>query len=353
MKQIQGFYYASGSARRIPAMLQLDSSGYRVTSDAEDLISGDLATLRFSSRLGNIPRRVELPDGAVFESEDNTGIDQALEQFQHPDEHSSRLHRIESKWRWVLVGIIVIAGFLFSVVHWGIPAASKAIANSLPQAFSERLAAGTLSTLDQFLLEPSELPVKMQKMYTRKFQGLISQIKHSPYRYRLHFRHMQDTPNAFALPAGDIVITDALITTADSPEEVEAVLLHEMGHVEHRHSLRQVISSSIVAIGSAYMTGGSTVGDEIFAGLPVFLVQQHYSRNSENEADDFAFQHMLQLGIDPINFATIMEKMTGAAQGDPSGQQVERRLGYISSHPLSTERIQKAREYSEQFRAAR
>lgn len=353
MTNIDGFFYQSGSAQRDRATLHLNHSGYSIVVDGATISNGENASLKFSSRLGNIPRRVALPDGSAFESEDNAGIDTALQELNHPDARSSALHRLESKWRWVIIGVIVTAGFLFSVINWGIPAASKAIANNLPVEINQKLATGTLATLDELLLAPSELPSTKQQEFTERFAKLLSQLDHSPYVYQLHFRQMQDTPNAFALPNGDIVVTDALITSASRPEEVEAVLLHEIGHVEHRHSLRQVIASSIIAIGSAYITGGSTVGDELFVGLPVFLLQQSYSRESESEADEFAFEQMLELEIDPIHFATIMEKMTGASDRENSEQPIEGRLTYISSHPLSVERIALARTYSKRFNAAR
>lgn len=351
MTVIEGFLYRPGTAQRDRATLQLDQTSYAVIIDGITVSSGEPSALKFSSRLGNIPRRAELPDGSTFESGDNAGIDQALQKLHHPDARSSVLHRLESKWRWVIVGLLVTSAFLFSVIHWGIPAASRTIANSLPIEFNEKLAGGTLATLDELVLAPSALPKAKQQEFTERFHKLLAQIEHSPYRYQLHFRQMHDTPNAFALPNGDIVTTDALITMASQPEEVEAVLLHEIGHVEHRHSLRQVIGSSMIAIGSAYMTAGSTVGDELFVGLPVFLLQQSYSREFESEADDFAFQRMLNAGIDPINFATLMEKMTGAADNDEAGRPIGSRLTYISSHPLSAERIARARAYSAQFNA--
>jgi|GEM_PF-1479320 len=55
--------------------------------------------------------------------------------------------------------------------------------------------------------------------------------------YQLRFREMpgwdDDTQiaNAFALPSGDILVTDRLMEMAGKPEELDAILLHEIGHV--------------------------------------------------------------------------------------------------------------------------
>ena len=43
--------------------------------------------------------------------------------------------------------------------------------------------------------------------------------------------------NAFAIPGGIIVFHSGLIFAAETPEEVAAVLAHEIAHVTHRHSV--------------------------------------------------------------------------------------------------------------------
>ena len=58
---------------------------------------------------------------------------------------------------------------------------------------------------------------------------------------------------------GAVVITDELIALAKNDDEIMSVLFHEIGHVEHRHSLRMVISHSGLAILSLAMEVVETV----------------------------------------------------------------------------------------------
>jgi predicted Zn-dependent protease len=51
---------------------------------------------------------------------------------------------------------------------------------------------------------------------------------------------------------------DAMVRVADSPEEVLAVLAHEIGHVELRHILRQVQQDSLLAAVVTTLTGDAT-----------------------------------------------------------------------------------------------
>src|SRR4029450_159802 len=50
--------------------------------------------------------------------------------------------------------------------------------------------------------------------------------------------------NADALPGGIIVVNAGMIEAADSAEELAGVLAHEVQHVEHRHTLQQMIHAA-------------------------------------------------------------------------------------------------------------
>ena len=79
-----------------------------------------------------------------------------------------------------------------------------------------------------------------------------------------------------------------------------AVFAHELGHVVKRHSLRQLLQSTSVAIISYFILGEATDGLlEALNTLPAFLMNNSYSREFENEADEYAIQLLKDLGISP------------------------------------------------------
>jgi hypothetical protein len=51
-----------------------------------------------------------------------------------------------------------------------------------------------------------------------------------------------DTINAFALPAGKIIITTALFDSLDNDDELEALLVYAIANIEQRHSLKKYYS---------------------------------------------------------------------------------------------------------------
>ncbi|MDM8567986.1 M48 family metallopeptidase, partial [Thiotrichales bacterium HSG1] len=182
-------------------------------------------------------------------------------------------------------------------------------------------------------------------------------VQQEQFNYRLYFRQLKDMPNAFALPSGQIIITDQLVKMADSQQEIDSILLHEIGHVVHRHGLQQIIHGSIVTLIITMFAGDATAVEEMIVALPAFLLESHYSRGNESEADEFAFKQMVELGIDPIYFATMFEKMLASKddlkQNDDdakSKDESDKDYGkFLSTHPSSPSRIQRAREYSDKY----
>ena len=56
------------------------------------------------------------------------------------------------------------------------------------------------------------------------------------YHYAFYLSSSSDI-NAFAIPTGKIIITTALFDSLDSDDELEALLVYAIAHVEQRHSL--------------------------------------------------------------------------------------------------------------------
>jgi predicted Zn-dependent protease len=136
---------------------------------------------------------------------------------------------------------------------------------------------------------------------------------------------------------GIVVLTDALVKLAAADEEVMALLAHELGHVDLRHVVRSVLQDSIVAAAATITADASTLSVAV-AGLPMILARTTYSRKFESAADDYAFQLLKSKGYSPAAFADIMEKLDAHHGDRPAG------FGYVSTHPLTEERIRRARE---------
>jgi len=348
--KLQGEWHPARTSQRYPAELRIISTVYHLTVTDMPLITGACEQLHISQRVGNIPRRFIFPDHSVFITTDNAAVDTWLSNT----EHSNRtLYVLESRWRWVLGSLVLTAALVFSGVQWGLPWLSQQIAETLPDKVNSALASGSLQLLDASLLEPSDLPIKQQQAIREHFQRLP--LPDTNFRYTLHFRHWPDTSqeseqnngvaNALALPSGDIVVTDRLVLLAANQQELDAVLLHEIGHVEYRHGLRQTLQSlGLVGIVTLVMGNETTLLPDIAPAMTVFLLENHYSQDFEREADRFALQRMQTLGISPRHFAQMMRRI-GNAAGE-TGERQPSISNYFSTHPPTAERIQQAQKIS-------
>ncbi len=354
---ITGWLYPADSSARSEAGLSANGGLFTVTCDSQAPVHGNIRELVVSQRVGNIPRKITLPDKSLFETTDNAAVDALLAATGHSAHRAGILHILESRWQWIAIALLATLLTGFAVLRWGMPLASKELAFAMPATATEIISAQTLELLDRAILEESALPVEEQQRIRQHFETTLLPLQHENFTYRLHFRRMSDIPNAFALPAGDIVITDRLIELADSQEEIDSILLHEIGHVVHRHGLQQVLHSSFLTIAIIMISGDVTATGNIAVALPVFLLESHYSRENETEADHYAFEHMMEAGIDPVHFSTIMEKISNAMESDSKGNEIsidERddadSLKYLSTHPSTPERVLQAEKYSREFR---
>jgi Zn-dependent protease with chaperone function len=310
-----------------------------------------LASVEVSSRLGNTPRYFTLPDGRKFETLDNAAVDDLLRQHSTQELHGWQafLHRLESRMHYVILALLVVIATSWGIVKYGLPAAAEAIAYALPTNVMQSATDTTLKVLDENYLKPSTLDVAVQQRLAARFAAMSGQVEQG-FNYQLLFRKGGKLlgANAFALPSGTIVMTDELVTIASNDDEVVAVLAHELGHVVHRHSLRQVLQNSALSIAVTYTTGDAS---SLIVALPVLFVQLGYSRRFENEADQFAYDFLQRNRIPLQNFANILEGLENShtarradnEQSGEEGSRVSRVFEYLSTHPATEERVKRFR----------
>ncbi|MEL7026100.1 MAG: M48 family metallopeptidase [Pseudomonadota bacterium] len=142
--------------------------------------------------------------------------------------------------------------------------------------------------------------------------------------------------NAFAMPGGHIVLFRGLIEEAESPNEVAAVLAHEIGHVAERDPTRIALQSA----GSAGILGllfGDFTGGTAVLVLANQFVSAKYSQEAETQADVYAHTRMLAVGLPPDALAVMFERLR-KEHGDSDGI-----TSHFLSHPSFSDRIDAAR----------
>lgn len=292
---------------------------------------------RIAPRLGDTPRLLHFPGGPCCETLDNAAVDALVAQTGYGLAQRLR-HGLESSAGWALGAVLLMAGVAGAGTIWGIPLLAKAIAGAMPASMVRELGKGVLSSLDTLLFSDSELTSERQAEVRSVFGTLAQRYPELPLK--LSFRKL-GMPNAFALPDGQLVVTDELVEVAESNEELLSILAHEVGHVHERHGLRIALESSSVALLLSAYVGDFAEVSVIAAGLPAAYAQSSYSRGHETEADTFALQALSELGISPSSFGDILERIAESSGTDAeAGPEA---LRYLRSHPLPAQRIERFR----------
>ena len=328
---ISARYYDGRTSETTAVRLSFWHDGSVSLSGTAEAATYKLEDLDISTRIGNTPRLIGLPDGGKCEVSDNNAIDRILR--KQATNHSSLLHTLENHYLFVLAAILVTIAAGTMTFKYGLPWLAERSAHALPQSVDRSLGKGTLDLLDQTLFSPTTLEPPVQARLGRRFAQMITTLP-GGRDYQLLFRAGDNIgANALALPSGIIVMTDELVAASENDDELVAILAHEIGHLEHRHSIRMAMQSTAVALIIAAISGDMVSSSSLLVALPTVLIHSSYSREFETEADEYAWHYLVDNGIPTESFAGILTRIAD----DSSDPDVSK---YLSSHPGTRERVE-------------
>jgi Zn-dependent protease with chaperone function len=117
-----------------------------------------------------------------------------------------------------------------------------------------------------------------------------------------------DSPNAFAVPGGHIMVTTGLLRLAQRPEELLGVIAHELAHVTHKHGFRQQVASAGPILVFQIFLRGRGGAAAVVAGGSALLIHQSFSQEYEQEADDTGWNYLVAANIDPRGMTEMFRK---------------------------------------------
>jgi Zn-dependent protease with chaperone function len=322
---IPAIYFDGKTSRRLAVQLSVESGIAIITGEAQRQCP--LTELHVSERMRDADRKVTFPDGAYLEISDSATFDKLLEETGHRD---SFVVRLQQSGRGALIACAITVAVLLTGYLYGLPVIARFAAKLLPPAAERAIGRETLHFLDSRMLAPSKLPEEQRKAIIARFASLTAPHPAAP-RYDIVFRKSRIGPNAFALPSGQIVLTDDIVALIGDGDGLMGILAHELGHLHEHHLTRQIIQTSAVGAVTAVLFGDVS---SLVAGIPTMMLYMKYSRDAEREADDYAVAMLKANGISPMALASAFKKL---------GQQTDQSSSYLSSHPSSEERIERIR----------
>ena len=135
-------------------------------------------------------------------------------------------------------------------------------------------------------------------------ERLMAHLAPTEYEYRFHLVENPDV-NAFATLGGNIYIFSGLMKFTESPEELAAVLAHEIGHCEEKHVVHSMGRELGMSILVSIMGGDPGLAQELYRSI----ISNVFSRSQEAEADEFSFELLERSGIAPSSLATFFRRI--------------------------------------------
>ncbi len=155
--------------------------------------------------------------------------------------------------------------------------------------------------------------------------------------------------NAFAIWSDSIVIYSGIIALCETEAELAGIIAHEQAHVSSRHLMRLAdqtgFLNQLTALGLMIaLFTQSEDAMEIFAGARSLQRSAQYSvqRDLEREADQQAIEAMGEAGFDLEGYLRALQRIHDSSGGGSPPE-------YMSTHPISTNRIAEVRSYIRNF----
>jgi predicted Zn-dependent protease len=149
--------------------------------------------------------------------------------------------------------------------------------------------------------------------------------------------------NAFALPGGKIGVYTGILKVAKTPDQLAAVLGHEVSHVIAEHGNARMSAAALTQGGltvAQILTGGSPAQQQQILGLlglgAQYGILLPYGRSQENEADLLGLDLMARAGFDPRSAVDLWRNMAAAGGEQPPE--------FLSTHPSHESRIEALQE---------
>lgn len=319
-------FYDGRAARAHEAVAAVEGDRLRIRADGRDVdwplgdleVEVDAGEARVSSRRDPDARLV-LP----------TAEWRALVGSRLDDRRRARRRREI----WLVGGLTATAAAVALFVTVGVPALSGPLARATPVSMERRMGENFEAQVGALFptCREADAQAVLDRLGARVAAGADS-------AFDIRVRAVEaPMVNAFALPGGAVLVTDDLIRDAKSPDELAAVIAHEIAHVEKRHVMQAVwrdLGAGMLL--DAVVGGGSGAGQQavIIAGQ---LNSWRHDRAAEMEADARGQALLHQAGLSSRGMASFFERLAGA------GGDLETATEFVATHPASRRRVLAAR----------
>ncbi len=300
MRECLGTIYLSGSSDFFEAGIRVDERGTVLVSFGDYDKAYTRKEYDVEPALGSSNRILRFHDGTRFETDNRLEFSEC-EKLLPKSGLLGTVNSLESKWSVAVGCVLGIALFLFAFFKFGMPVLAESIVSKVPQSLRETLSAQSLKAMERYGSMEESYSAKIHNRAKAAFDRgleLLGQERSVEYSYELKIYTAPGIgANAFALPSGLIVATEAFVDLCETEEQMVAVFLHEFAHVERQHGLRSLVQDAGIFVVVSLAFGDLSSLGGMAASLPALAIESRYSRGFEAEADLFAGVILDESGI--------------------------------------------------------
>ncbi len=282
--------------------------------------------------VGQLPIHINISDGSSLEVPFDGPLHKVLL------DQSSYLKKFirlsEEKLRYLFLALI-LSSVLALIIYWyGLPLLANLIQPMLTQEQKVTIGNSVLDAVEKVYFEKSNLNSTEQEKLGESSTEFIKQAK-LPFNIKVLIRGGGPLgANAVAIFPEYIVITDELIKKVSS-DQLNAIIAHEIGHLELKHGEIGLIRAALSSFMIMFAFGGDP---GMLQSVALGILESSYSREEETAADLYAAKLLMRVNQQPELLAEALSSISSI--DDESTLEK-----YLSSHPLTSERIQKIRDY--------
>ncbi|MFY9477307.1 MAG: M48 family metallopeptidase [Aquabacterium sp.] len=310
-------YFDGQHAQAIPVALSVHGDMLQLTGTAVNN-QIPLREIHWPERTRHGARIAQLPDGGALHARTPAEWDQWTRRHNIGE---GWVVQVQQSWRLVGVAVVVLLALCAAGYLWGLPLASRGVMAVMPRSVDQQVGEIAMRSVEETWLHPSKLPKAEQERLRALFlqaqaRWQSAQPPGTPtLPVKIHFRHARIGPNAFALPDGSLVFTDQLVKLFKGRDEVlVGVFAHELGHVQHRHSMRLLVQSGLLGAAASVAFGDFS---QVLAATPALLGHMAYSRDFEREADDASIELLRANNIRPSVMAGLFDELAAYRRRPP------------------------------------
>jgi beta-barrel assembly-enhancing protease len=335
MTKIQGIYFDGNTSIGYKAILTVEN--FQLHFELEESkaqfswlplaveyknFGGDTIHILHESEEGNH----EVFEAKIYK-EDKMQIAKDALYFLHRDMSSKLLF---FNYKVIIPFFALVVGIMAFSYFYAIPYAAEKIAENTSLKAETQLGDLLSGSLSESLAIDTPSSERLMAFYKRLHHK-------SKYNIRLYIVKDDETVNAFAIPGGKIYVYTGLLKKINKPEQLVSLLYHEMGHIEHKHSLKHIYRSlSRSMILSAILSDINGLTNAVVENANMIL-QLKYSKELESDADKYSLENMYQEKIDIQGFIGLFQIL----EKEGGGEIPE----ILSTHPLNKNRIKSAQDY--------